>query len=81
MSRFYFHLRDGDQFVTDDEGTDLPDLFAARREAVLCAREILAEAIKSGKRRVPEFLVIADEAGRELGTSAIADALPEQFRK
>jgi hypothetical protein len=81
MSRFYFHLRDGDQLVTDDEGTDLPDLFAARREAVLCARELVAEAIKSGRRRVPEFLIIADETGRELGIWALADALPEQFRK
>jgi hypothetical protein len=81
MSRFYFHLRDGDQLVTDDEGTDLPDLFAAKREAILCARELVAEAIKSGKRRVPEFLIIADETGRELCIWALADALPEQFRK
>ncbi len=45
MVRFYFHLRAGDGLLTDDEGQDLPDLSAARREAEQAARELLAEAI------------------------------------
>ena len=35
MGRFYFHLRDGDELLPDDEGVDLPDFSAAKREAVL----------------------------------------------
>jgi hypothetical protein len=34
MARFYFHLRAGDRLISDEEGMDLPDVSAARREAV-----------------------------------------------
>ena len=44
MGRFYFHLQTGDQIVPDDEGTELPDLSAAEHEAILAARELVAEA-------------------------------------
>jgi hypothetical protein len=60
MARFYFHLRDGDKLVQDPEGLDLPDVDAAKREALLAARDILSHAIKAGKRKVPEAFVIAD---------------------
>src|SRR5260221_14725928 len=66
MGRFYFHLQADDQIVPDDEGVDLPDLSAAEHEAILAARELLAEAIKSGRPEVPEAFVIADEEGRAL---------------
>lgn len=45
MSRYYFHIPEPN---SDPEGTELPDLAAARREALLAAREILANAIKTG---------------------------------
>jgi hypothetical protein len=81
MGRFYFHLQAGDQIVRDDEGTDLPDLSAAQREALLSAREFLAEAIKSGRPQVPEAFVIADEGGRTLGIVWLAALLPEPLKK
>jgi hypothetical protein len=81
MARFYFHLRAGDRLIPDDEGTDLPDFPAAQREAQLGARELLAEAIKSGKQKVPDAFVIADEAGRALDTILLAAVLPESLKK
>jgi len=81
MARFYFHLSEGDQLIIDDEGLDLPDFSAAQREALLGAQELLAEAIKSGKPEVPEALVIADEAGQELGTVPLATVLPEALEE
>src|SRR5258707_10594149 len=66
MGRFYFHLQADDQIVPDDEGEDLPDLSAAEHEAILAARELLAEAIMCGRPEVPEAFVIADEEGRAL---------------
>jgi hypothetical protein len=66
MARFYFHLQDADELHTDPEGTDLPDVDAAKREALLAARDILSDAIKTGKSKVPEAFVIADEAGRKV---------------
>jgi hypothetical protein len=81
MARFYFHLRAGDELTPDDEGIELPDFSAAQREAVLAAREILAEAIKNGKSEVAEAFVIADEAGRELDTVPLAAVLPRPLKK
>jgi hypothetical protein len=81
MGRFYFHLRAGDELTSDDEGMDLPDLSAAKREAMLTARELLVEAIKSGKQTVPEAFVIADDEGRALDTILLAAVLPAPFNK
>jgi hypothetical protein len=82
MPRFYFHLlRAGNELVTDDEGTDLPDFSAARREAVQSARELLCEAIKDGRPEVPEAFVITDEAGRTLDTVFLGALLPRPFKK
>ena len=75
QGRFYFHLRAGDKPTPDEEGMDLPDFSAAHREALLAARELLSEAIKSGKPEVPEALVITDETGRPLGTVPLATVL------
>jgi len=81
MARFYFHLRAGDELLPDDQGIDLPDVSAARQEAVLAAREILAEAIRSGRPKIPDAFVIADEAGRALDTILLAAVLPESLKK
>jgi hypothetical protein len=81
MRRFYFHLRAGDELTPDDEGIDLPDFPAARREAILSARELLAEAIKSGKQQVPDAFVISDGAGQALETVLLAAVLPESLKK
>jgi hypothetical protein len=81
MRRFYFHLRQGDQLLPDDEGVDLPDIAAAQREALTAAREIVTEAITSGKQTVPEAFVIADEAGLALDTVPLAAVVPESLKK
>ncbi len=81
MGRFYFHLRAGGELTPDEEGTDLPDFSAAQREALLGARELLAEAIKSGKKNVPDAFVIADEEGRMLDIVLLAAVLPEPLKK
>jgi hypothetical protein len=81
MGRFYFHLRNGDKLLPDDDGVDLPDFSAAKREAVLAARELLAEAIRSGRQKVPDAFVIADESGRTLDTILLATLLPAPLKK
>jgi hypothetical protein len=81
MGRFYFHLQAGNEVIQDDEGADLPDLSAAQREALLSARELLADAIKTGQREVPEAFVIADEAGQPLSIVPFATVLPNPLKK
>jgi hypothetical protein len=81
MAHFYLHLRDGDHLIPDEEGVELPNLLAAEHEARLCVRELLADAIKTGRPRVPDSLVIADETGQELSSLEFADVLPKSFKK
>jgi uncharacterized protein DUF6894 len=42
MSRYHFDLRDGEAFVLDEEGMELPDIESAQMEAV----EFLSDAVK-----------------------------------
>jgi hypothetical protein len=77
MARFYFHLRKGAELHTDPEGTDLNDISEVRREALLAAREILADAIRAGRDDVPEAFVIADEAGRIVETVPLVAVMPK----
>jgi len=46
MDRFYFHVEDDDR-VIDDEGVELADIEAARREAITAAADMLRDG--SGK--------------------------------
>jgi hypothetical protein len=80
MGRFYFHIKNGDELIPDDEGTDLPDVAAATREALQAARELLAEAIKVGTSKVPEALVITDETGQTVEVLPLAVVLSEPFK-
>ena len=77
MKKFYFHLRSTDELVLDEEGAEFPGYPEALREATLAARDILIDAIKVGRAHVPQALVIADGAGRELGAFKIAELLPK----
>jgi hypothetical protein len=43
MPRFFFPIRDRDGLTADPEGTDLPDLEAARTGALAATREVVAE--------------------------------------
>jgi hypothetical protein len=82
MTRFYLHLlRAGNELIADDEGIDLPDLSAARREAMQSARELLCEAIKGGRPEILEAFVITDEAGQTLDTVPLTAVFPKPFRK
>ncbi|HVI30841.1 DUF6894 family protein [Phenylobacterium sp.] len=65
MPRYHFNVEDG-QSIPDPEGTVLPDLESARREAVRLAGRLLdddpAHFWSSGAWRV----VVTDDAGRTL---------------
>jgi hypothetical protein len=77
MALFYFHIQTGDQLVEDQEGIDLADLAEAREEAFEAARDILAEAIRSGDDWADKAFVIADEQGRRLTSMPMTDAMPK----
>jgi hypothetical protein len=48
MPVFYFDVRDGQNVLHDQEGTDLPNLAAALTEAHCVARDLAIEELKRG---------------------------------
>jgi len=80
MGRFFIHIKAGDEVFPDEEGADLPSVGAAREEALRTARELLANAIRGARAKVPEAIVIADEGGRTLEVVPLASVLPEPLK-
>ena len=75
MTMYYFHLRDGRQYVPDETGMDLPDIEAARVEAVQGARDILADQLRAGEALDGQAIEIANAAGEVLEVVTFKDAL------
>jgi hypothetical protein len=62
MPKYYLHLWDGDLFEEDQEGTDLPNLAAAREEALRFARAITSD-LEAPDRALVQ---VSDEQGSTL---------------
>ena len=76
MARYFFHVRGADGAVSHDyEGQDLPNLDAARSEAVSSNREMLGERLLHGGTLGPRQIEIADASGAVLATVAAQDVL------
>ncbi len=76
MTRFFFHVRDGrDDVSRDTEGQELPDLEAARREALNTNREMLGERLLHGGSLGYRQIEIANENGDVLATVNAKDTL------
>ena len=69
--RYFFHMHDSQGVVTDDEGSELPDLSAAQDEARLSARDFAIEGLKSGRGLSGRWISIADGDGKVLDTLTI----------
>jgi hypothetical protein len=81
MTRYFLHVVDGDDVIYDPEGSDLLDIAAAREQALLSAREMLAEAIKAGGQRIPRFVVATSECGNEVAVIDIREIVPASLRR
>jgi hypothetical protein len=68
------------KLLEDPEGTHLPDVEAAKQEAILAARDILSNAIRAGKEKVPEAFVIVDDAGQAVATIPLVVVLPKALK-
>ena len=75
MPRYYFHLIN-DMDVPDLEGLELPDLAAARAEAVEESRRMIGEMTKTDGRIVLHHRIdIEDEDGNVLDSVVFRDIL------
>jgi hypothetical protein len=76
MAKYFFNVRGADGVVIRDrEGQELPDLDAARAEAVSSNREMLGERLLHGGALGPRQIEIMDESGRILSTISAQDVL------
>ena len=69
MPRFFFNIRDGYDLDEDEEGVELPDVEAARAEALATVEELRGELGDAGNIE----LEITDETGRRLLTVPFRD--------
>jgi hypothetical protein len=79
MPMYYFQLQ-SETHTENSEGSELPDLDAARVYAVQCARGLLAHAIK-WEHSVPDRVFVVDGDGRELLTVFVTEVLPLSLKK
>lgn len=70
MPRYYFHVREGAELARDTEGQELPNVEAARQEALNANREIIGERLLHGGSLNHRQIEIADETGH------IVDVIP-----
>jgi len=75
MPRYFFHVREGSELSRDTEGQDLPDVEAARREAISTSREILSEKLLHGGSLNHRTIEIADETGHVVDVVDVRDVL------
>ena len=77
MPIFYSHIQSDGIYMTDPEGGEYPSLDAARQDAVLSARHIIGEAMKSGaplRFALKRTFEITDEDGQQVAVLPFAEA-------
>jgi len=75
MARFYIHVLNGEGFLADEEGVDVPDLDAARCSAIYSGADIIADELKQGQSVVNLTLYIEDAGHIRLMELAISAAV------
>jgi hypothetical protein len=75
MPRFYFHIIQGGERIEDTEGSDLPNLAAARIEAIDSAREIAAHHARQGHYPDGQVFEISDDEGKIVLKMPFTEAL------
>ena len=74
MPRFFFHVCNGNGLTEDEEGQELGDVEAARRRAVIEARDIMSHEMREGELNLASFIEVQNEAGEYLFTLPFSDA-------
>ena len=63
MQCYFFNIRDSRGVIADDEGLFLPDLAAARMEADMSMREIVAHRVSANQETMSLSIEITDARG------------------
>ncbi|WP_075293375.1 DUF6894 family protein [Pararhizobium arenae] len=68
MPKYFFHVRDHEEFSEDTLGVELPDDDVAMQEAAIAAREMCAEKLKAGEKIDGQIFHVMSETGAVIGT-------------
>ena len=74
MPRYFFNVYD-DVIAQDDEGVELPSEAAARLQALIGARDIIAAQVKHGYFVRSHWIDVADDKGQVLFKLTFAEAV------
>lgn len=74
MPRYYLHVHD-DLGALDEEGSDFPDLEAARAAALDGARDLVCDQIRNGYLNLDYHIEVASQEGQTLLKIRYRDAL------
>ncbi len=66
MPRYYFDFHDGAEVTMDDEGTELPDMQAARDEATETLLSVAKDALPPNGKARQLSIRVRDEQGKHL---------------
>jgi hypothetical protein len=75
IPRFYFHLCNGLEFAEDEEGVELADYAAARRNAVNGLRGVMSGDLLMGDVNTASFIEVEDENHQLVETVSFADVV------
>jgi hypothetical protein len=74
VPRYFFNVYD-DVVAHDDEGQELPNEAAARLQALMGARELIAEQVKRGYLVQAHWIDVVDEQGTLIFSQTFGDAV------
>ena len=74
MPRYFFHVYD-DVIAEDEEGAELPNLAAARLNALHGARDLICEQVRRGYMVLSHWIDVADDQGEKVLTITFRDAV------
>jgi hypothetical protein len=75
MPVYFFNIQEGTELIGDPDGSDLADPAAARAEALVAARSLLAAAVIGGKLPLSHAIRVTDAAGHPVLTVTFAESV------
>lgn len=81
MPRYFMHIEDRHGRIEDEEGSELPNLAAAREEALASARQMWAAAILKHHDLGTRRFLVTESGGATVLTMSFDEALPEGLRE
>jgi hypothetical protein len=75
MPRYFFHVKEGDHLIVDEEGMEFEDTVGAMHEALEGLREIIADRIRSHHPAANLQIEVCSEDGRLLHAAKVESGI------